>query len=333
VPTDAPERAPLDRPAVARPDLGGFALAIAASAAFSTSGTFAKALLDAGWSPGAAVITRITLAGILLLVPAVLALRGRWSTLRRNAGVVVLYGALAVAGCQFFYFNAVQTLSVGVALLLEYLGLVLVVGWNWFRDRQAPDQGTLIGVGLAIAGLVLVLDVTGDSKVDLVGVLWGLGAAVGLATFFVASAHDTSGLPPIAMSGAGMFVGAAILGVAAALGAMPFEWSTDDVELAGSVLPFWVPIVGVAVIAGAFSYSAGVAAARRLGSKLSAFVGLTEILFAVLIAWWLLDETLAPVQFVGGALILGGVAAVRAGTGEGEEPAIGAEPLPDPGPE
>lgn len=315
-----------------RSGVTGLVLAVASAAAFATSGTFAKPLLDAGWSPGAAVTGRIVIAGLLLAVPGIVALRGRWMLLRDNLGLVFLYGALAVAGCQLFYFNAIQTLSVGVALLLEYLGLVLVVGWNWARDRRAPGTATVIGVVLAIAGLVLVLDVLGDTTVDLAGVLWGLGAAVGLATFFVVSANDSSRLPPITMAGAGMFVGAAVLGAAALVGAMPFEWTTHDVDLAGRTMGYWVPLLGVGLVAGAFSYATGIAAARRLGSKMAAFVGLTEVLFAVIFAWLFLDEVLAAVQLVGGALILGGVAAVRADTDSDTddlEPAVGVEPLPD----
>jgi hypothetical protein len=40
---------------------------------------------------------------------------------------------VAVAGCQLAYFNAVQSLSVAVALLIEYSGVLLVVGWLWLR--------------------------------------------------------------------------------------------------------------------------------------------------------------------------------------------------------
>ncbi|MCB0976054.1 MAG: DMT family transporter [Acidimicrobiales bacterium] len=308
---------------------GGLALALASAAAFATSGPFAKSLLDAGWTPGAAVTTRISVAGAVLSVPTVLSLRGRWSSLRRNAGLVTLYGLVAVAGCQFAYFNAVRTLSVGVALLLEYLGLILVVAWNRLVQRHPLTRATVAGVVLAVVGLVLVLDLFGGgSKVDVVGVLWGLAAAVGLATFFVASAHDSSGLPPIAMAGAGMLIGAVALCVAALTGLLPFEWATEDVTLADVVLPWWVPVVGLSVVAGALSYATGIAAARRLGAKVAAFAGLTEVLFAVVFSWILLDQALSVTQIVGGVLILGGVAVVRSDASEVEVPTVGAEALP-----
>ena len=40
----------------------GLALALLSAATSGTSGTFASALIGAGWSPGAAVLTRIAVA-------------------------------------------------------------------------------------------------------------------------------------------------------------------------------------------------------------------------------------------------------------------------------
>src|SRR6478735_10514770 len=189
----------------------GLALALLSAATFGTSGTFARALIDVGWSPGAAVTIRITIAAVILAVPAILMLRGKWHVLRRNIGMVAIYGLVAIAGCQVFYFNAVQHLSVGVALLLEYMGIVLVVGWLWIRSGQPPRRLTIAGSAAAVVGLVLILDLVGDTQTDLVGVLWGLGAAVGLAVFFILSAKSASELPPLAMASGGMTIGAITL--------------------------------------------------------------------------------------------------------------------------
>ena len=68
----------------------------------------------------------------------------------------------------------------------------------------------------------------------------------------------------------------------------------------------------IALVAAAFAYVTGIVAVRLLGPKVASFVALTEVLFAVLFAWVVLAELPAPVQLVGGALIVGGVIAVRA---------------------
>jgi len=56
----------------------------------------------------------------------------------------------------------------------------------------------------------------------------------------------------------------------------------------------------------------GIGSARRLGSRVASFVGLTEVLCAVLFAWLLLDELPVPIQLVGGVLIVVGIGCIRA---------------------
>jgi drug/metabolite transporter (DMT)-like permease len=291
----------------------GLGIALLSSAAFGTSGSFATALIGSGWSPAAAVTVRLLIASATLTVPALLLLRGRLESLIRQAGGVGSFGVIAVAAAQLCYFNAVARLSVGVALLLEYLGILLVVGWLWARHGQRPRRLTVSGAVAALVGLVLVLDIAGHQHLDPIGVLWGLGAAVGLATYFVISAQADAALPPIAMAWAGMTVGAATLLLVGVAGLMPMHASTADVRFLHHRMSWLVPVLGISLLAGVYAYSAGIRAARLLGAKLASFAGLSEVLFAVLFAWLLLGELPAPVQLAGGVLIIAGVVAVRVG--------------------
>jgi len=313
----------------------GFVLALFSAATFGTSGTFARSLIDSGWSPAAAVAIRISIAAVLLAIPAVVTLRGRWNVLWRNIRMVTIYGLVAIAGCQVFFFNAVQHLSVGVALLLEYMGIILIVGWLWIRNGQRPRRLTIAGSVAAVLGLVLVLNLVGDTHIDLMGVLWGLAAAVGLAVFFVLSAKSDPELPPLAMASGGMTIGAVTLLILGVVGALPMSANTDDVDFAGHQVSWLVPVVGLSLVAAAIAYVAGIAATRILGSKLASFVGLTEVLFAVLFAWLLLGEVPTAMQLLGGVLILAGVALVRidefrSGTADPVDPQVIARATPAP---
>ncbi len=311
----------------------GLMLAIVSAAAFGTSGVFGSALIDAGWSPAAAVLARITLAALLLTVPAIIQLRGRWRLLRRGASQAVAFGLFAVAGAQLCYFNAIQRLPVGVALLLEYLGILLVVCWMWLRHSQRPRRLTLAGAAVAIVGLVMVLNLTGPGSISLPGVMWGLLAAVGLAAFFLISATEgEEPLPPLAMAWAGMCTGAVALAVLGAAHAFPLIAHTSDVIMLGHQVSWALPVVGLSVVAAVLPYIAGIGAARRLGAKLASFIGLAEVLFAILFAWLLLGQLPAPVQFAGGAFILAGVTLVRIDELRDGSPALdraAAEPVPE----
>jgi drug/metabolite transporter (DMT)-like permease len=289
----------------------GLGIALFSSAVFGISGSFAKALLETGWSPGAAVTARLTGAALILAIPAIPALRGKWHQLRDNWVSIVLFGLIGVAACQLFYFNAVARLSVAVALLLEYLAPVIIVLWLWAAGRKRPRALTFGGTLLSLAGLVLVLDLTGTVKIDVIGVFWGIAAAVCLAMYFFITAKENDSLPPIVLASGGLLLGAAVMWLAAASGLLPMAFSTADTRLGPWITPWWVSLGGLVVLATVLAYVAGIMAARKLGSKVASFVALTEVLFAVVWAWLLLGELPGAIQLLGGVLIVGGVILVR----------------------
>lgn len=288
----------------------GLGVALLSAATFATSGSFAASLIDAGWTPGAAVIARIVIAGLVLTLPALLQLRSHQLT-RRAQKTITIYGVVAVAGAQLGYFNAVSHLSVAVALLLEYSGILLVIAWGWLRHGHRPGRLTISGGATALVGLVLVLDLVSSHHLDLVGVLWGLGAAVGLASYFILTAEAHDDVPPVLVAWGGFVVGAAVLVLAAAIGLLPLDATRADVTLAHHQVSWIVPVLGLAIVAAVISFVTGIIAVRMLGAKLSSFVGLAEVLFAVVFAWLLVGQRLDATQLAGGLLVVAGIAMVR----------------------
>ena len=291
----------------------GLGFAVLSAASFGMSGALARELLDAGWSAGAIVLVRVGLAALVVVPFGLIALRGRWVLLRRNAVVVVVYGAVAVAGAQFCYFSAVGHMQVGPALLIEYTAPAAVVVWLWLRHGQRPGAVTLVGAGLAAAGLVLVLDLLSGAELSVPGVLWALAAMVGAATYFVISADEANGLPPMVLAAAGLVLGAVALAALGLIGLLPLRASSDPVSYAGRTVDWWVPLVVLGVVTAAVAYVSGIAASRRLGSRLASFVALLEVVAGVLFAWLLLDELPRVVQLLGGLLVLAGGVAVKRG--------------------
>jgi drug/metabolite transporter (DMT)-like permease len=291
----------------------GILLGLISALAFGASGPFVKTLLEAGWSPGSAVFLRTLGAAIVLAPLGLWSLRGRFPVLAREWRLVAGFGLIAVAGAQLCYFAAVDRMPVGISLLIEYLAPVLLVLAAWARTRRTPARLTIAGSVVSIAGLVLVIDLAGATP-DALGVVFALGAAVCLGGYFVLSARPTE-LPPVALAAGGLLVAAVALGAALLVGVLPAAAPLVDVDLLGAVVPWWVPLAVIVLVATAFAYVAGIVAAVRMGERLASFVGLSEVLFAVLIAWLLLGEVPTIVQALGGILIVAGVVLVRQGGG------------------
>ena len=306
----------------------GLLIGLIASLAFGSSGAFVKPLLEAGWSPAAAVAVRTLIAAVVLAPFALVALRGKWRTIWAARWRIVGMALVGVAGTQLAYFLAIERMPVGSAILIEYLAPVLLVGLAWVRTRKAPAVVVIVGTVAAIAGLVLVVGPGSLTSVDGLGVFFAFLAAIGAASYYLIAARPSEGLPPVALAWLGLVVGSLALFLVGITRLIPFTLVFSDVEMLGTPTPWWVPLGIVGIVATAIAYAASIRATSLLGSRLMSFVGLLEVVFATLFAWLLLGETLTLTQLLGGLLILAGIAFVQSEKTAGAAVEAGVDPAP-----
>jgi drug/metabolite transporter (DMT)-like permease len=182
----------------------------------------------------------------------------------------------------------------------------------WATTRRVPQAVVLVGSVIAFAGLLLVVAPSGGVALDPVGLALAGAAMVCCAAYFVIAARPSGDLPPVALAASGLLVGAALLGLLGLTGLVPFTTSAADVPLFDAIVPWWVPMLVVGVVATAVAYATSITASSMLGSRLASFVGLLEVAAAALYAWLLLGEALTPLQLGGGLLIVVGIGFVRA---------------------
>ena len=294
----------------------GLLFAVGSAFTFGMSGPLAKSLMDAGWTPTAAVTARMAIGALVMAVFATIVKPDWFREALQHRKTVIAYGLVPIAGAQLCYYNAVAHLSVGIALLLEYTAPILVVGWLWATTRRRPTYMTLAGVGLAIAGIILVLDVVSGTHIDMTGVAWGLAAAICAACYFMMSDEvtaDGSGLNSITLAAGGLIIGAVAVAMLGMSGVMPLTFTTNDTVVAGVTMTWAVPVVALGVITTAIAYTLGIMGIAQLRPRFASLVGLAEVMFAVLAAWVLLGQAITLTQAVGGAIVLLGLALARQG--------------------
>lgn len=288
----------------------GIVLGLAAGLAFGAGGVVVKPLLESGWSPGAAVFARISVAALALIVPGLIALKFDLRPLWRARWTVLAYALIAVVGTQVAFYASIALIPVSTTLLIEYLAPVALVLVGWARQRRAPQFVVIAGSVLAITGLYLVIG-PGGGGLDVVGLLLAGVAMVGVCVYYVLGERADASVPPISLAASGFVVGAIVLGALGIVGVVPFSAELVDVQYFGTVAPWWVPVLTVGLVSTAFAYVAGISAIRLLGTRLSSFLGLSEVIFAAIVAWFVLGEAIGPLQAAGGLLILGGIVLVR----------------------
>lgn len=294
-----------------RSTTAGLIIAIISAFTFGTSGSLVKPLLESGWSPAAAVTARALAGGLLLLPVALVLVRGRWTAVWRSRWRILAMALIGAGGTQLVYVAAIQRIPVNTAILIEYMAPLLLVGFVWARTRRVPRPVVFIGSAVAVAGLVLVVSPGGTGTFDALGLLFAAIAAVGCAIYYVVAAAPNDGLPPIALASFGLLGGGVFVGLAGLVGVVPFTASLDGVAVLGSLVPLWLLLLAIGVIATAIPYATSITATEILGSRLASFVGLLEVVAAALYAWLLLGENLTVLQLLGGVLILVGIAFVR----------------------
>lgn len=289
---------------------GGILLGLASGLAFGAGGAVVKPLLEAGWTPGAAVFARISVAAVALALPGLWALRFDLRPLWRAKWTVLAYALIAIVGTQVAFYASIATIPVSTALLIEYLAPVALVLVAWVRRRRAPHPVVLVGSVLAVAGLVLVIG-PGGGALDPAGLLFAGIAMVGVCVYYVMGERADASLPPIALAASGFVIGALVLGVLGLTGLVPFAAVFTEVGYFGLTAPWWLPVITVGLVSTAFAYVAGITAIRLLGTRLSSFLGLSEVVFAAIVAWLVLGEAIGPLQVLGGVGILAGIVLVR----------------------
>ncbi|OBB06925.1 hypothetical protein A5662_09790 [Mycobacteriaceae bacterium 1482268.1] len=297
----------------------GLLFAVGSALSFGMSGPLAKALMNAGWSPTGAVTARMAVGAFSMAVFATIVRPGWIREAIAHRRMVIAYGIVPIAGAQVCYYNAVARLSVGVALLLEYTAPVLVVGWLWATTRRRPTNLTLAGVALAVAGIMLVLDVFAGAQINTAGVVWGLAAAVCAASYFMLSdevstdSDEEGSLNSTTLAAGGLVVGAVATAALGIVGVMPLTFTTNDTVVAGWTMSWVVPVIALGVITTAVAYTLGIMGIARLRPRFASLVGLSEVMFAILAAWLLLGQAITMTQAVGGAVVLVGLVLARQG--------------------
>lgn len=294
----------------------GSVIAVVISALlFGTLAVLTPLAYQAGADPLPLLSWRFAFAALLLA--AVTLARSR-TALKVPRSDLLRYGALAVTGygaASICYFFALMHASPSVVAVLLYTYPAMVTIASWFLGLRQPTWGQGAAVAVTFAGCVLVLDpFSGASGTDTLGVVLGLGAAVGYSSFNLLSHRWLPGRSRLVMMTytfgiAAVFV--ALVTVVTGGSLSPAAWEPQAWLLLVAIVA--MPTFGAVVL-----YLEGI---RGLGASQAALISTLEPLFTIVLAAVVLNERLSPTQLIGAALVLLGVVLGEVLARRAEEPA------------
>jgi drug/metabolite transporter (DMT)-like permease len=284
----------------------GTLLCLASAAAFGAMAIFGKLAYDEGATVGTLLAVRFALAAALLWI--VLIATGAAAQLRALGGRAIALaaglGALGYAAQAGAYFTALERIDASLLSLLVYTFPAIVAVAAIALKRERADARRLAAVALASAGLVLILAGAGAGPLD------PLGAALGLAAAVLYSAYVLVGEGAVGRTGPTVL--ATLVCTSAALtltagAAATGELRPDELTAAG-----WGWLTGLAAVSTVGAIGLFFAGLQRVGPTSASMLSTVEPLVTVVLAFLAFGETLAPVQLLGGGLVLGGVVALHA---------------------
>ena len=278
-----------------RPSNQSRAMVILSMVIFGTLAPFVRRI---SVSSGELALYRAVMAAVLILVYLMASgQKFRYSEIRKEL-LPLLVSGIAMGFNWILLFEAYRYTTVSVATLSYYFApvLVTIVSPVLFREKLRCRQ--ILCFAASTVGLVLVIGVSGGGQgnTELIGILFGLGAAVLYAAVVILNKL---------IQGVGGIQRTALQFLAAIAVLLPYVVCTGGFSLVELDGAGWLCLAAVGVLHTGVAYCLYFSALKNLPGQEAAILSYVDPLVAVLISVLVLGEGLAPAQAVGGALILG----------------------------
>ncbi len=210
-----------------------------------------------------------------------------------------LFGVLGLGGVQLAYYEAIDRIPIGVALVLEYTAPLLILGFWRLRGRRVGGRLWLAGA-LTLAGCWFVVGAydAGLRELNALGATIAFFDAFLLALYFVLAERLTKRASPWTVLLWGFGFALLAWSVRRPLWALPWDAQPGEV---------WLLVLGVVVAGTIVPYLLSVAAVRYISGARVGLTATIEPVIAALAAWPLLAERLEPLQVAGGVVVLAGI--------------------------
>lgn len=288
----------------------GYVFSLLAALLFGANGSVTKVVIEGGLTP--LQLTQFRVLGCCIIAGIVLFFvdRSAFRLTRRRVLVMAGLGVFGVAILQASYAAAIELLPVGIALLFEYTGVLMVALIAFFFLHEKVRARLWISIALVLVGLAVVAQVWASSLNSL-GIVLALVAAASLALYFLVGERQVGATSPLAVAfwtmGFASIFWAFLSGwweLTPAVFAEPVSLSGN---LAAVVVPLWVPLAFNVVFGTFLSFTLSFLALRRLPATVAGITASSEVIFAFLVAWIWLGEGLTIVQLLGAAVVLAGI--------------------------
>lgn len=289
----------------------GVALVVAGATLFILNSGVSRVALRSGIDSLELTSLRITGTCLALFLIAALVRRSALRPPRgREIVLVVALGLAGVAALQFFYFVAIDRLTISLALLLEFQAPFLVALWAKFVQRSVVTARLWWGLGMAVIGLTMATEAWRGASYDTLGVLAGLMAAAAFASYFLLGEAVQTTMSSLGTMFWSFLVATVVLNVVQPVWQVEAPFSAE-VSLLGNLdhlrLPLWLVVTSVVLLGTLLPFGLELAALRFIPATAVTAIAMLEPVGAAAVGWAWHQEVLGPVAVAGCCLVVAGI--------------------------
>jgi drug/metabolite transporter (DMT)-like permease len=282
-----------------------------AATLFGINGPISKVALSSGLSSLRLTEARSAGACIALTLIAIAWKPSSLRVERRDIPRLAIFGVVGVAFVQLFYFLSIHRLPVGIALLIQYIGPVLVAIWARMFGHEHVRRRIWLALALSLTGLALMVELWSGVELDGLGVTYALIAAAVFAMYLLLAEHEVRRREPIPLLAWGFFFAVLFWTIVQPWWSFPAKATARTVSLQGHLsahhLPVWALVLWVIVLGSAVPFALIVGALRHISATQVGITAMLEPVVATVVAWVWLRESLSAAQLVGAAVVLCGI--------------------------
>ena len=288
----------------------GEILLFASAFLFAASGIPAKLLLAQDLT--AFRLTQVRCLGAFVLLVTFLLIRNRRSLLmtKKEIPFLLAYGIIGFALVQSAYFFAISRMELSIALVVEFTAPIWITFYVRYIQKRYVASTMWWAIALAFIGLTLVAQIYRGMTVDGLGFVVALIDAFALAAYFLMGEHGVKSRSSTSLTTYGFGVATLFWFFVLPVWNFPFEIFTQQIPLSGisdSTLPGWMLLTYMILAGTIVPYLCVLNGIRFISASQASLIGMLEPVIAGFFAWFALSEQLAPIQILGGAIVLAGI--------------------------
>lgn len=267
----------------------GMGLVALSAAGFGTLALFGQYAYADNMDAISILFFRFSLSAVVMLVLLII----RRELLPRGSTLLILVGmgAVGYVGQSFAYLTALKYASSGLVALLLYLYPVFVMLLATLFLREKLTLMKLIALVIALIGTALTVDPAGG---QILGMVLAVTGALIYSIYIMMGTHVLKRVSVIQSSAVIIASAGAASGVLMVLNGPHFPVTNSG----------WGAILSIVTISTVLPVAAFLAGLERIGPTNAAMLSTLEPVVTVILGVVWLNETLRPITWIGGGLIL-----------------------------